>query len=191
MRHPAESIFSIAGPGRLLDFISKARFLPNNLIECDDSVERPVRWLVGAIDHYFGLRVNRPVRLLDTFSKVVRFPTGEGRGYFPDTIGYESDDWESFESQMEDPSLLNFMMKSIDCVEEFNEKVGQRLEQSYDDVENFMSIPKFGGPVFMCVGVTMIGDKHESRIIQVPESIDKIFSKQAFADIIGMNSNLT
>ena len=191
MKQPESSIISITGPQDILTLIEKAYFVSMAPLQiyCEDKVERVVRWMSSTIASYnyrdYDVQSGKPKgRVIDVFSRVVRFPIPDDYGEFPDTTGYESGNFENMASDMEDPALLKFMMRGIDCVDEANETAGKRCDMKYDYVENFMSIPKFGSRVFLCVGVTMVDEQHESRIIQVPTTIEKIQRKDAFSKVI-------
>src|SRR4030065_2229844 len=85
------------------------------------------------------------------FDKLVVFDIPDDYGEFPDTTGYEADDYTQFESDMEDSNLYPYMMKCIDAVEDYNNSRSKTLEiLGYRDIEAILTAPKYGGKVW-CV----------------------------------------
>ena len=92
--------------------------------------------------------------LRNMFNKVRVFTIPDDYGEFPDTSGYDRDDWETLESDMEDPALFKTMQKCLDCVLDYNNKKIKQLDKrGHRNIEGFLHTPKFGGRVFAVAGV--------------------------------------
>ena len=188
MRKPIYSIFTMTGPNRLLNLIREIHIVKTSplTVFVDGALEIYGDWIVKLLDTY-GIVFNAEKPwVLDYFDEVIRFPISDDYGEFPDTMGYDSKHWETLESDMEDPALMPYMTRGADAVYERMSPYANKYNKDYDDVEDFMNSPKFGGPIFLCVGFVMIGEKHESNLIQVPRgtTIKGLESKKALADIL-------
>jgi len=91
---------------------------------------------------------------LDTmFEKIVTFEIADDYGEFPDTTGYNVDNFEKMESDVEDAALFPIMQKCIDAVIDFTTKryaIADKL--GYNNLERHIHWPKFGGKIFAVTG---------------------------------------
>lgn len=88
------------------------------------------------------------------FEKVIIFNIPDDYGEFPDTTGYEADNYTEFVSDMEDSNLYPYMMKCIDAVDDYNSSRSTILEKlGYRDIEAILTAPKFGGKVWCVAGI--------------------------------------
>ena len=74
-------------------------------------------------------------------------------GEFPDTTGYQDDNFGMLEAEMEDPGLWPYMQKCLDCVTDYIDKKYERAVQMYPgEIEKFVHWPRFGGKIFAVTG---------------------------------------
>lgn len=189
MRTPAYSVLTMTGPNRLLEFISEMKIEiaeDKFTVFVEEELEKYGTWIAMLLQHY-GLFPKAGGRVLDQFEKIIRFPIGDNYGAFPDNLGEDlPKGWEDYETELEDPALFKSMQNALDAVMQCNEAHGDKWGAAFDDVEGFISAPKFGGPVFLCAGIVMIGDKHESGLTQVPcgTDVEKLERKESLAKIL-------
>ena len=87
------------------------------------------------------------------YNKVVVFPHTEDYGDYPDTTGYEDENWEQIELLNEDSALYKYMLKCIDAVDDYIDKKYKRMCDMFSgDVEKVVHWPKTGGPLFFVTG---------------------------------------
>ena len=189
LRTPAYSVLTMTGPNRLLEFISEIKIeikADKFTVYVEEEMHKYGEWLAMLLQHYC-MFPKTGGRILDQFERVVRFPIGDNYGAFPDNLGEDlPKGWEDYETELEDPALFKKMQNALDAVMQCNEAQGEKWAAAFRDVESFISAPKFGGPVFLCAGIVMIGDKFESDLIQVPHGtdIEKLKRKESFAKIL-------
>ena len=93
-------------------------------------------------------------KLKELYDQIYIFDVPDDYGEFPDTTGYTSENFEEFESEVEDSNLYPFMTKCIDAVMEYNNKrMNTLVNLGYIQVEGFLHAPKFGGKVFASAGI--------------------------------------
>lgn len=92
-------------------------------------------------------------QIKELYDQVYIFDVPDDYGEFPDTSGYTSENFEQFESEVEDGALYPFMTKCIDAVMDWNTNRSNTLDRlGYQYIESFLHAPKFGGKVFACGG---------------------------------------
>jgi len=113
------------------------------------------------------------VLLKEGFDEVHIFDVPDDYGEFPDTTGYEREDWATIESDMEDPALFPFMTKCMDACLQFTLK----WERTFDllghvHIENNLHWPKFGGKVFAVTGHITSFKPDMQALVNVPISLN-------------------
>lgn len=87
------------------------------------------------------------------YDKVICFGHPDDYGEYPDTSGYESEDWENIELLEEDSNLYKYMMKCVDAVDDYvNKKYKHACELYPGSVEKTIHWPKEGGKLFFITG---------------------------------------
>lgn len=87
------------------------------------------------------------------FTKVLSFFTPDDHGSFPDTQGYEAENFAELESDCEDPALYKYMTKCMDaCLEYVNKKFKWADERFNGEIEKNLNWPKVGGKLFFVTG---------------------------------------
>jgi len=98
--------------------------------------------------------ISRIQGLDEMFDKVMLFDIPDDYGEFPDTSGYTKENWGHLESAMEDPALFGHMTKCMDAVLDWtNSRASIAAQMFYQNVENLIMWPKFGGKIFAVAGV--------------------------------------
>ena len=121
-----------------------------------DNMNQPLK-------HYSIIAIAGPERLAkqtraailgeDKFNKVVCFAHPDDYGDYPDTSGYERDDWESIELLDEDGNLYKYIMKCVDAVDDYvNKKYKFACDRFPGQVEKNVHWPKEGGKMFFVTG---------------------------------------
>lgn len=83
----------------------------------------------------------------------VEIPDGSGFGEFPDTSGYDADDFADFESKMEDHQLYPYMTKCVDAVLDFTAKKADGLAKlNFRNIHSSIHGMKTGGKMFVVAG---------------------------------------
>ena len=105
----------------------------------------------------------------DTFNKVFRIVVPDDYGEFPDTTGYTQKDFETMESDMEDPALYPFMQQAMDrCLDWADKKASLADKMGLVDIENVIQWPKFGGKIFAVAGIVKAWYPNEPSMIAIP-----------------------
>ena len=87
------------------------------------------------------------------FDERIEIVLPDDHGEFPDTSGYNRNDFEKIRLTEEDSQLYPYMLKCIDVVDNYgNKKLGQLEKLNYEDVKFTMHGHTFGGKVFAVVG---------------------------------------
>ncbi len=91
--------------------------------------------------------------LREMFDEVHVFDIPDDYGIFPDTTGYDREDFATIESDMEDPALYAYMTKCMDCAIDFTTRRGDIADKlGYRGIEQSIHWPKEGSPVFAVTG---------------------------------------
>lgn len=87
------------------------------------------------------------------FNKVLCFGHPDNYGMYPDTSGYDSDNWEEMELLDEDSALHPQITKCVDAVLDYiNKKYDFACKMFPGQVEKNMHFPKKGGKLFFVTG---------------------------------------
>lgn len=96
------------------------------------------------------------------YNKVYAFGHPDDYGDYPDTSGYNDDQWESIELLDEDSNLWKYMQKCMDCVLEYvNKRYSHCCDMFPGSVAKHIHWPKKGGKLFFVTGHVVV----ESKII--------------------------
>jgi len=95
------------------------------------------------------------------YNKVLAFGHPDDYGLYPDTSGYDSDNWEDVELLDEDGNLFRHMTKCMDAVLEYVNKKYKKASNLYPgEIEKSIHWPKKGGKMFFVTGhVTVMPGK--------------------------------
>lgn len=87
------------------------------------------------------------------WDRVVKVEIPDDHGEFPDVSGYESKDFQEFESKMEDGQLFPYMTKCVDAVVDFTTKNAARLEGlNFRNIHSAIHGMNTGGNIFVVAG---------------------------------------
>ena len=87
------------------------------------------------------------------FDKVVKVAIPDDHGVFPSLEGYDADDFENFETVMEDSQLMPYMTKCVDAVLDFTVKNSDRLALlNYRNINTRICGMNTGGAMFVVAG---------------------------------------
>lgn len=88
------------------------------------------------------------------WDKIIKVEIPGDHGDFPDTSGYEAEDFGDMESKVEDSQLLRYMQTCVDGVLDFVGKNSDRLARlNFQNIESTVAGMNTGGSMFVLAGV--------------------------------------